>query len=206
MVIDATPPVLADEPEGVDQNSGTPITTPDNTTSRQSPFIEPTDEELEYLPLIVERVPYDDEEVNLSGRRVVDINHVLKQLQIISSHPNKCTMGKYKLKKEYLSGLFSKWTFWCDNCEKEFVVTSVPPNQEEEVNDALSWGAMSVGVGYSQIEEMFSVLDIPVMSHKKYKHHEEKIGQVRLTILHIYINYIHTLHHRRTIIVHLRLH
>lgn len=138
----------------------------------------------DYLPpLIVERVSVDDEEVVLKGRRIVDMNHVLKQLEIVAMHPKHCTMGKYKLKRESISGLFCNWVYYCDNCEKDFIVTSDPLNQKDEINDALSWGAMSVGIGYSQVEELFSVLDLPIMSQRKYTAHEAEVGKVRNPIV-----------------------
>lgn len=107
------------------------------------------------------------------------MHHVLKQLEIVAMHPRYCTMGKYKLTREEISGLFCNWVYYCDNCEKDFIVTSDPLHQKDEINDALSWGAMSVGIGYSQVEELFSVLDLPIMSQRKYTAHEAKVGKVR---------------------------
>ncbi|XP_039278729.1 uncharacterized protein LOC120350228 [Nilaparvata lugens] len=59
---------------------------------------------------------------------------------------------------------------------EEFIVTSEPSNQKEDVNDALVWGAMVVGIGFSQLDEMMSVLDVPIMGHNKYKSHETRVG------------------------------
>ncbi|XP_054260994.1 uncharacterized protein LOC128985488 [Macrosteles quadrilineatus] len=138
-------------------------------------------------PLIVE--PYSSEELKklrenvMSGRRMVDVGHIFRQLQVIASHPMKCTMGKYELKKEIRSGLFCTWSFYCDNCEKTYVVTSLPVDEKHNDNDALVWGAMSIGIGFAQLEELFSLLDVPVMSQEKYIHHEKKVGDAWETIL-----------------------
>ncbi|XP_039290449.1 uncharacterized protein LOC111056371 [Nilaparvata lugens] len=140
----------------------------------------------ELPPLLFERGEAEPTATQLRGRRIVDIQHVLKQLQVIASHPKQCTMGKYTYKREITNGLFCKWLFYCDNCEREFIVTSEPANQKEDVNDALVWGAMAVGIGFSQLEEMMSVLDVPIMGHNKYKSHETRVGNVSTIHFHCY--------------------
>lgn len=102
----------------------------------------------------------------------------MKQLESLGNHPKHCTMGKYKYKRESLNGLYATWHYHCDNCNKEFAVTSEPVDRKKEVNDALVWGAMSVGIGYSQVEEMFTLLDVPIMNHNKYTNHEIRVGNV----------------------------
>lgn len=134
----------------------------------------------EFPELLVEHVPLDqlEEENVVSGRRVVDINHILRQLEIVAKHGNHCTMGKYRLNREIANGLYSKFVYHCDNCDKQFTVTSEPEEKRNEANDGLVWGALSIGIGHSQAEELFSVLDIPVMSARKFRTHENKIGKV----------------------------
>lgn len=68
-------------------------------------------------------------------------------------------------------------TISSDNCEKEFILTSEPIGRKQEVNDAVVWGALSVGIGYHQTKELFSVLDIPTMGCNKFQK-QEKIGEV----------------------------
>ena len=48
----------------------------------------------------------------------------------------------------------------------------------ELANDCLAWGAMSAGMGYAQTEEFLSIMEVPMMSKKKYKKHEQKVGEV----------------------------
>lgn len=143
----------------------------------------------DYLPPLLVEKCHDVEDYSIIGRRIVDISHVLMQLEKLASHPNVCTMGRYKFEREVVSGLYSKWEYYCDNCEKRFVVTSEPEESKEAPNNALVWGALSVGLGYAQVEELFSVMDIPVMGRPKFKSHEKKIGKVRKHIITKYIFY-----------------
>lgn len=140
-------------------------------------FSDDGDEDFELPDLLIEPCN-DTQDLNITGRRVVNINHVLAQLQKISSHHRQCTMGKYKFNREVVSGLFSKFIFYCDNCESEVAVTSEPEDRRQEVNDAVVWGALSIGIGHSQIQELFGVMDVPVMGPKKFKLHEKRVGKV----------------------------
>ncbi|KAK9679145.1 hypothetical protein QE152_g40242 [Popillia japonica] len=59
---------------------------------------------------------YRDPLDGLEGRRIVDLAHVLKKYENITSHSQKCTMGKMRFLKETRRGLASKLHFYCDNC------------------------------------------------------------------------------------------
>lgn len=45
----------------------------------------------------------------LTGRRVVDINHLMNQLIRLASHNKKCTMGRFEYEKKIVDGLYSKF-------------------------------------------------------------------------------------------------
>lgn len=136
------------------------------------------DFETENLPdLIVEKCEVNLTE-GLTGRRVVDINHVMNQLVHLVNHSKQCTMGKYEYEKEIVEELYSKFIFYCDQCKKYTTVTSEPNATKHELNDGLVWGALSIGIGYDQVEEMFSVMNVPIMGRNKFRAHEKKIGKV----------------------------
>lgn len=63
----------------------------------------------EYFPPLTIEKAVDTEKVVLKGRRIVDINHFSSQMEVIASHPNKCTMGKYKLKKKSATACTRPW-------------------------------------------------------------------------------------------------
>lgn len=114
----------------------------------------------------------------MTGRRIVNVSHILKQLENIASHSKVCTMGRYKFQREVVSGFYCKWIYYCDNCEKEVAVTSEPDICKEECNDAMVWGALTIGVGYAQMQELCGLMDIPLMGQPKFRSHERKIGKV----------------------------
>lgn len=115
----------------------------------------------------------------LDGRRIVNLGHVLKEYGKVVNHKYKCTMGRMDFVKETRKGLISYLHFYCDNCEKRYVITTDRPGKSlEDVNKAVVWGSLSVGIGHSQCEELFGVLDVPFMSTKKFiseTHHLKKV-------------------------------
>lgn len=136
-----------------------------------------SDSECSLPELLIEQGSPEPENT-ITGRRIVDINHVLRQLEIISSHGRVCTMGRYKFQRKVVNGLISTFYYYCDNCEKECSFTNEPTEKGQEINNAIVWGSVSIGIGYSQTEELLSVLDVPMMGRKKFVVHEKKIGKV----------------------------
>ncbi|KAK5649738.1 hypothetical protein RI129_000767 [Pyrocoelia pectoralis] len=106
----------------------------------------------------------------LSGRRIVDIGYLLQQYHTILQHSQKCTMGRMDFKREVRSGISSKLYFQCNTCDKkEFIVTNSPlTTNKRSLNEIAVWGSMSIGIGHSQCEELFAVLDIPFMAPKTF--------------------------------------
>lgn len=135
-----------------------------------------TESEGELPNLLIE----DDiqEENIMSGNRVVEPLHFIKQMKPIFEHSIICTTGKYVLMKEIRNGLSFKLVYFCHNCSNQCIITSEPPHEEGNANKALVWGTISTGIGYSQAEELLGILDIPIMSDKTFRKHETAIEQV----------------------------
>lgn len=105
----------------------------------------------------------------LTGRRIVNLGHVLREYGKVLDHKNHCTMGKMEFIKESSQGFLTYLYFYCDNCEKTKIITSEPVGPSgNDINKAGVWGALSIGIGHSQCEEFFSVLDVPFMTPKKF--------------------------------------
>ncbi|XP_063222723.1 uncharacterized protein LOC134531105 isoform X1 [Bacillus rossius redtenbacheri] len=66
----------------------------------------------------------------------------------------------------------------CIMCEKTVTVTTEEDTRKEEVNDAFVWGALSVGIGHYQSQEMMAILDVPIMDKRKWQRHEIRIEEV----------------------------
>ncbi|KAJ8875705.1 hypothetical protein PR048_023604 [Dryococelus australis] len=83
--------------------------------------------------LIVERENTENGTFKIFGRRIVNIAYVMKEMEIIGKHPLYCTMGGYKLQLEIINGVACSWHYFCDNCERKFIVISEPPYTSEDV-------------------------------------------------------------------------
>jgi hypothetical protein len=66
--------------------------------------------------LVVERHPAEE---IASGRRVVDLPHVLAQMKRLALHCQKCTGGDFQLIKERRNGLASFLDFQCFSCGRQ---------------------------------------------------------------------------------------
>lgn len=123
---------------------------------------------------------YQQEEPNekLSGRRIVNISHMLKQLTALAVHGNKCTTGRFDLVSEERKGLCSFLKFKCLMCEEVRIVSTEEERKEDELNDAFVWGALAIGIGHQQAQEMMALTEVPIMSKRKWNRHEQRIEQV----------------------------
>ncbi|KAF2889252.1 hypothetical protein ILUMI_10969 [Ignelater luminosus] len=85
----------------------------------------------------------------LDGNRIVDISYFIEEVKKIGIHDSTCTMGKMKFIKEHRRGVTSKLLFGCDTCCKTSHVQTQPENTVETSNEALVWGSLSIGIGFS---------------------------------------------------------
>lgn len=97
-----------------------------NFSSESGTDIEDNNESDCDLPVLIAERSTETNELPPKGRRIVDIGHVMKQVELVASHSKHYSMGKYKYKKERKNGLFCTWIYYCDNCENEYTVTSEP--------------------------------------------------------------------------------
>src|SRR5690606_26884996 len=111
------------------------------------------------------------EDIDLVGRRIVDIQHVFEQLLCVGRHePFDCGLESMSVVKENRDGLHSTYTLKCKmcNCTKEIA------SNKSDINTCATAAALGTGIGYSQLEEFLISLDIPCFSNKLYqKCHEE---------------------------------
>jgi len=100
------------------------------------------------------------------------------QMLELGKHGSKCTMERFVLIKEVQNGLGFKLYFKCHICDRHQIVTSDRESSVDNVNNALVWGVLSIGIGHRQIEDLLAVMDCPSPSLKKFKRHEVIIGKV----------------------------
>lgn len=138
-------------------------------------------------PPNVELLPLDIEIDNnfktiseqVQGRRIVNLGYVLEEYEKIIKHPQFCTMGRMNFIKESRCGLVTKLHFFCDNCEKSKIISSEPAGTNlKNINVATVWGSHSIGIGYSQCEELMGILDVPFLSDKCFAKETFKLKHV----------------------------
>ncbi|XP_063386965.1 uncharacterized protein LOC134672945 isoform X1 [Cydia fagiglandana] len=104
------------------------------------------------------------------GRRIVAISNFFTKLQSICNHgPLGCGIQEMQLVGEVKHGLTSKFLFRCQLCKKKF---SIPSDDCGEnylgVNQCAVAGTIAIGCGHSQLQEMLSSLNLPLISDKTY--------------------------------------
>ncbi|XP_045455750.1 uncharacterized protein LOC123665502 [Melitaea cinxia] len=113
-----------------------------------------------------------DEFHPITGRRIVDINFLLEELQKKGSHSDlfDCKSNYFHLVGEKRLGLTSVFKFQCRMCKKICLIHSEDTNNTEQVNlnIAATTGIVASGIGYSQFEELCSSMDVPIFSPNYY--------------------------------------
>lgn len=122
----------------------------------------------------------------ISGNRIVNIDYLLKEtLQVQHQHSRKCTFGLLKFCHEKRLGLMSIISLKCSHCENLFIIHTDKPCNNEEVaplaatpviNTWFVWGTLTRGNTYTNVKDIMSCLDIPVMNHSQFLKIEEKLG------------------------------
>jgi len=73
------------------------------------------------LPLAMENSNDEDkaDEINLEGRRIVDINHIFKSIKSINHSPFDCTFNNLTFSHEVRNGFISSFYFTCNFCHQK---------------------------------------------------------------------------------------
>jgi hypothetical protein len=150
----------------------------DQAVALDQPIVWWPEVEENFPDLIVEKVKSTPLVAPLAGNLVVDIAHLSEQFAEKESHRDVCTFGKMEFIREEKNGLVSTLMHRCHQCKKELKITTQPQEKVECFNEAAVWGSLSIGVGHSQMEEVFSMLDLGFMSDRKYRRHEKVIERV----------------------------
>lgn len=123
----------------------------------------------------------DGEELEIEGRRIVDLFAFVEQLRVISLHnEGNCSFSQLQIQKEIRIGFHSKIIFNCKGCNANFRVYT---NDDEkttntiDINSAAVLGTNMIGIGYSQLEQLSSIIDVPPMCNDKFKKLNDYLGK-----------------------------
>lgn len=116
--------------------------------------------------------------LRVTGRRIVDFFSFYCQIKEIDNH-NKvmgCSISNCNIIKENCYGLRSKFTLKCNMCNMEFILSTEDDRMESmDLNTASVAGAMCIGIGHSQLQELLSSMEIPAMSAVSYSGFHDKL-------------------------------
>lgn len=106
----------------------------------------------------------------IEGRRLMDVGYVFKKIANIIHQPFGCTFSNLILTRERKFGWYSEFHYTCAMCGMKEVIESEDPNSSlMKVNLAVVTGAVNSGQGYSQLEILTALLNIPNMSNHLYQ-------------------------------------
>jgi hypothetical protein len=104
----------------------------------------------------------------LTGRRIVDINHLFLTLKSIKHQGFDCSFYDVDIINEKRYGLKSYFSYKCTICGLEGTFSSEPDTDSSEINKSAVCGIIAMGAGFTQFSYLSAALDIPCMSSSKY--------------------------------------
>ncbi|KAK9728156.1 hypothetical protein QE152_g18110 [Popillia japonica] len=116
----------------------------------------------------------------LSGRRVVDIQYFMDQIIKSGNHaPFNCSFLHMELMKQERRGLASTYIFRCRLCNIiQKVHTDNADCSDVDVNTGIVFGATSIGIGYSQCNELLTTINVPFMAANTFASKERNLATV----------------------------
>ncbi|KAL4127211.1 hypothetical protein QTP88_011402 [Uroleucon formosanum] len=110
----------------------------------------------------------------ITGRRIINLMHFIKQIQEIDHTPFSCSFKDMLLESERRHGFMSSFNFKCKMCNKKCVIeTEDEKSNMIKINTAAVIGIVNTGGGYGQIKEIMTTLEIPIMNNNTYnKEHD----------------------------------
>ena len=118
---------------------------------------------------------------NIKGNRLVNMDKLQKYTHDLTKHATQCS-GAVNLVEESRDGLASVLTGRCTDCmdpiifETSTKVKGPRGYSRWESNMASVWGQMVTGGGHSHLEEMMSVMGVPVMTKASFVNTERDVG------------------------------
>jgi len=109
--------------------------------------------------------------VVVDGRRVVDLQFLHEQYVKLSKHGERfgCKLSHLVIVKEERTGFRSKFHFYCKNCHAQLqLLTSAVDGPMMDINSSMVSATLSAGIGYTQLEEMTSIVEVPCIADKTY--------------------------------------
>ena len=118
----------------------------------------------------------DITEARIQGRRIVDFNYFWRELSFnLQDHGKSCRLKDWQFIKEsnFHGRLRTLFCFQCRKCKKECKIWSKP--EIGDLNQASVLGTLAEGLGYSQTQGLLACMDIPYITDRSFKTHQETL-------------------------------
>lgn len=117
--------------------------------------------------------------IKLEGRRIIDLLFFMDQIKTISNHNSAfaCTIDNLQFVKEVQYGLYSDFIMQCNMCNTKLrLQTSDRSKAGMDANHGAVMGAIMIGCGQSNLDELLASVDLPLLRQKRYAKCHDEIG------------------------------
>ena len=118
-------------------------------------------------------------DVEIDGRRIVDINFFLKELLAqLRNHSRRCkhAPGNCQVVKYINRGLRTQIFFKCQKCDYDFRIWTTPDDEGRiGLNKSALCGTFTAGAGCYALQELLAAMDIPSMSAQTYGKYRDQL-------------------------------
>lgn len=109
--------------------------------------------------------------------RIINIAKFFKDLQEVCSHGNMdCGLKSVEIIAERKLGLVSNLKLKCSMCNETFIICCNDPEIDLNIN-AIA-GAVAIGCGNSQLNELLAAMDLPQISHNIFTKRMDTVNKV----------------------------
>lgn len=115
------------------------------------------------------------EEIEVCGRRIVNIFNLFEEIKNIDNHePFDCSFKNMIVIGEKRIGFKSIFIFKCSMCQIKKTV-GTENNVFMPINTSAVIGVLNIGCGYSQLQEVMSAMEVPTIHIKTYQAEHDRI-------------------------------
>ena len=108
------------------------------------------------------------------------VKHLFKQILNGEKHePFSCSIIDMKIISEKRRGLYCEYTLECKMCLIQKIITNEEKLESKlDVNTSMVLGSVSIGIGYSQINELAACLNMPLMSANTFSNYHTAVAHL----------------------------
>ncbi|KAK4886730.1 hypothetical protein RN001_003001 [Aquatica leii] len=138
-------------------------------------------EEVEMEQVLPELQQTEKPDRHVTGRRFFDIEDFIEELRKANSHhPFTCNFNDMDLISESRDCLISFLNFKCRMCNIEKIVRTETGDDKLTANSAIVLSTITNGMGFSQMAQHLSIMNMPQLSRRQFEKHFEQVSETIL--------------------------